>query len=139
MGCFLRICQKGQNMKKRVSFVLVVALVMLAACIQKEKQEDGYSSTVITSGGEVISAYCNGEDVTDDRKALEEQTKGAVSQFLNRDKEELEFSMFCMLEMDGMSIEVIVEEVSYTFFCSMQGDIISAGRTDGETFDLRGE
>ena len=121
-------------MKKRVSFVLVVALVMLAACIQKEKQEDGYSSTVITSGGEVISAYCNG-----DRKALEEQTKGAVSQFLNRDKEELEFSMFCMLEMDGMSIEVIVEEVSYTFFCSMQGDIISAGRTDGETFDLRGE
>ena len=126
-------------MKKRVSFVLVVALVMLAACIQKEKQEDGYSSTVITSGGEVISAYCNGEDVTDDRKALEEQTKGAVSQFLNRDKEELEFSMFCMLEMDGMSIEVIVEEVSYTFFCSMQGDIISAGRTDGETFDLRGE
>ena len=126
-------------MKKRVSFVLVVALVMLAACIQKEKQEDGYSSTVITSGGEVISAYCNGEDVTDERKALEEQTKGAVSQFLNRDKEELEFSMFCMMEMDGMSIEVIVGEVSYTFFCSMQGDIISAGRTDGETFDLRGE
>lgn len=140
MGCFLRICQKGQNMKKRVSFVLVVVLVMLAAgCTQKEEQEDGYSSTVITSGGEVISAYCNGEDVTDERKALEEQTKGAVSQFLNRDKEELEFSMFCMLEMDGMSIEVIVGEVSYTFFCSMQGDIISAGRTDGETFDLRGE
>ena len=138
MGCFLRICQKGQNMKKRVSFVLVVALVMLAAgCIQKEKQE--YSSTVITSGGEVISAYCNEENVTDERKGLEEQTKRAVSQFLNRDKEELEFSMFCMLEMDGMSIEVIVGEVSYTFFCSMQGDIISAGRTDGETFDLRGE
>ncbi len=81
MGCFLRICQKGQNMKKRVSFVLVVALVMLAACIQKEKQEDGYSSTVITSGGEVISAYCNGEDVTDDRKALEEQTKGRLASF----------------------------------------------------------
>lgn len=43
-----------------------------------------------------------------------------------------------MLEMDGMSIEVIVDEVLYTFFCSMQGDIINAGRTDGETFDLRG-
>ncbi len=45
--------------------------------------------------------------------------------------------MFCILEMDGMSIEVIVDEVSYTFLCSMQGDIISAGRTDGEKFDLK--
>ena len=126
-------------MKKRVSFVLVVVLVVVVVgCTQKEEQEDGYSSTVITSGGEVISAYCNGEDVTDERKALEEQTEDVISRFLNRDKEELEFSMFCMLEMDGMSIEVIVDEVSYTFFCSMQGDIISAGRTDGETFDLRG-
>lgn len=69
-------------MKKRVSFVLVVVLVMLAAgCTQKEEQEDGYSSTVITSGGEVISAYCNGEDVTDERKALEEQTKGRLASF----------------------------------------------------------
>lgn len=127
-------------MKKRISFVLVLVLMILAVgCVKKEKQEEGYSSTIITSGGEVISAYCNGEDVTDERKALEEQTKDSVSRFLNRDKEELDFSMFCMLEKDGMSIEVIVEEVSYTFFCSMQGDIISAGRTDGETFDLRGE
>ena len=127
-------------MKKRVSFVLVAVLfVMASGCTKKENQEDGYSSTVITSGGEVISAYCNGEDVTDERKALEEQTKDAISGFLNRGKEELEFSMFCMLEMDGMTIEVVVDEVSYTFTCSMQGDIIGMGRTDGERFGLRGK
>ena len=113
-------------------------LMMATGCGKTEKQEEEHSSTVITSGGEVISAYRDGKDVTDERKALEEQTEDVISRFLNRDKEELEFSMFCMLEMDGMSIEVIVDEVSYTFFCSMQGDIISAGRTDGETFDLRG-
>lgn len=127
-------------MKKRIILVLVAVMLLMTetGCRKTEKQEEEHSSTVITSGGEVVSAYRDGEDVTDERKALEEQTEDAISRFLNRDKEELEFSMFCMLEMDGMSIEVIVDEVSYTFFCSMQGDIISAGRTDGETFDLRG-
>lgn len=127
-------------MKKRIILVFAVTVLMMApGCSKTEKQEEEHSSTVITSGGEVVSAYRDGKDVTDEREALEEQTKDAISRFLNRDKEELEFSMFCMLEMDGISIEVIVDEVSYTFFCSMQGDIISAGRTDGETFDLRGE
>lgn len=127
-------------MKKRIILVFAVTvLMMVPGCSKTEKQEEEHSSTVITSGGEVVSAYRDGKDVTDERKALEEQTKDAISKFLNRDKEELEFSMFCMLEMDGMSIEVIVDEVSYTFFCSMQGDIIRAGRTDGETFDLRGK
>lgn len=127
-------------MKKRIILVLVAVMLLMTetGCRKTEKQEEEHSSTVITSGGEVVSAYRDGEDVTDERKALEEQTEDAISRFLNRDKEELKFSMFCMLEMDGISIEVIVDEVSYTFFCSMQGDIISAGRTDGETFDLRG-
>ena len=108
-------------------------------CTQTEKYEEGHSSTIVTSGGEIVSAYVDGEDVTDERKALEEQTKDAISGFLNRGKEELEFSMFCMLEMDGMTIEVVVDEVSYTFTCSMQGDIIGMGRTDGERFGLRGK
>lgn len=94
---------------------------------------------VVTAGGEIISAYRDGEDVTEERKALGEQTEVAVSKFLNREREELEFDVFCMLEMDGMTIEVMVDGVSYTFTCSMQGDIIGVGRTDGNRFDLRGE
>lgn len=86
-----------------------------------------------------MSAYRDGEDVTGERKALEEQTVEAISRFLNRGIEELEFDMFCMLEEDGMTIEVIVDEVSYTFTCSMQGDIIGVGRTDGNRFDLKGK
>ncbi len=111
--------------------IVVVMVLLLAGCAQTEKQEEGHSSTIVTSGGEIVSVYVDGEEVTDERKALEEQTKDAISEFLNRDKEELEFSMFCMLEMDGMTIEVVVDEVSYTFSCSMQGDIIRMGRTDG--------
>lgn len=119
--------------------MLAAALLMTIGCSQTEKQEEGYSSMVITSDNEVVLAYHNGEDVTEERKSLEEQTKDSICRFLNRDKEELEFSMFCMLEMDGMTIEVVVDEVSYTFTCSMHGDIISMGRTDGKRFELRGK
>ena len=106
----MRICRKGQDMKRSIILVMVL---LLMGCTQTEKYEEGHSSTIVTSGGEIVSAYVDGEDVTDERKALEEQTKDAISGFLNRGKEELEFSMFCMLEMDGMTIEVVVDEVSY--------------------------
>ncbi|GAA6410848.1 hypothetical protein K040078D81_49650 [Blautia hominis] len=92
---------------------------------------------VVTADGEVVSAYRDGEDVMEERKALEIQTEEAISRFLNRDREELEFDVLCMLEEDGMTIEVMVDEVSYTFTCSMQGDIIGVGRTDGNRFDLK--
>ncbi|WP_394914928.1 hypothetical protein [uncultured Robinsoniella sp.] len=119
---------------KRILIVVLCAL-MLGGCAEKE--EEGHSSMIVTAGGEVVSAYCDGEDVTDERKALEAQTEEAISRFLNREREELEFDVFCMLEQDGMTIEVMVDEVSYTFTCSMQGDIIGVRRTDGERFGLR--
>lgn len=124
-------------MMKKIIFLVMV--LMLSGCAPAEEKEEGHSSMIITSDGEVVSAYRDGEDVTDERKALEEQTEEAISRFLNRDRDALEFDMFCMLEEDGMTVEVMVDEVSYTFTCSMQGDIIGVGRTDGNRFDLRGE
>lgn len=121
---------------KKVIFLVMV--LMLTGCVPAEEKEEGHSS-IITADGEIVSAHRDGEDVTDERKALEEQTEESISRFLNRDREELEFDMFCMLEEDGMTVEVMVDEVSYTFTCSMQGDIIGVGRTDGNRFDLRGK
>lgn len=119
-------------MKKSVVLVMVL---LLAGCAPAKEKEEGHSSVVVTAGEEIVSAYRDGEDVTDERRALEEQTEVAISKFLNREREALEFDVFCMLEMDGMTIEVMVDGVS---FCSMQGDIIGVGRTDGNRFDLRG-
>ena len=121
-------------MKKSVTLVMVL---LLAGCAPANEKEEVNSSMIVTADGEIVSAYRNGEDVTDERK--EEQTEVAVSKFLNREREELEFDVFCMLEEDGMTVEVIVDGVSYTFTCSMQGDIIGVGRTDGNRFDLRGK
>ncbi|WP_047834479.1 lipoprotein, partial [Robinsoniella sp. RHS] len=83
---------------KRILIVVLSAL-MLSGCAEKEKE--GHSSMVVTAGGEVVSAYLDGEDVTEKRKALEAQTEEAVSGFLNRERDELEFDMFFMLEQDG--------------------------------------
>lgn len=104
-------------MKKGFIFVLVI---MLTGCAPVDQKGAG--------------------DFSDagDRK-LEEQTEIAVSDFLNRSRENLNFAVFCMLEEDGITIEVIVDDVSYTFTCSMTGDVISVARTDGERFDLMGE
>lgn len=99
-------------------------VLLLTGCTPAEKKEEGHSSVVATTGDEVVSAYRDGEDVTEERKALEDQTEEAISRFLNRDREELEFGMFCMLDEDGMTVEVMVDEVSYAFICSMRGDII---------------
>ena len=124
-------------MMKKIIFLVMV--LMLTGCTPAEEKEEGHSSMIITAEGEVVSAYRDGEDVTDERKALEEQTEEAISRFLNRDMDVLEFDMFCMLEEDRMTVEVMVDGVSYTFTCSMQGDIIGMGRTDGNRFGLREE
>lgn len=112
-------------MMKKIIFLIMV--LMLTGCVPAEEREEGHSSMIITADGEVVSAYRDGEDVTDERKALEEQTEEVISRFLNRNREELKFDMFCMLEEDGMTVEVMVDGVSYTFTCSMQGDIIGMG------------
>lgn len=91
---------------KRILIVMLF-VVLLSGCAKKEPE--GSSSIVVTAGGETVAAYRDGEDVTDERLALEEQTETAVGKFLNREREDLEFDMFCMLEQDGMTIEVMVE------------------------------
>lgn len=121
-------------MKKIVICALVL---MLAGCISEDKVEETHSYMNITSGDELVSVYRDGEDITEERKALKGQTEEVISQFLNRKKEELEFETFCMLGEEGMTVEVMVDKVSYTFTCSIEGEIVGVGRTDGKTVKFR--
>ena len=110
--------------------VLVLAMVLLlSGCISVGEKEERHSSMVVTVNGEIASAYRDGEDVTERRKFLKEQMEGTICRFLNRDREELEFDMFCLLGEDRMTMDVIVNEVSYTFTCNTNGDIIRVVRT----------
>ena len=52
--------------------VMVLAMMlMLTGCAPAEGREEGHSSMMVTANGEVVSAYRDGEDVTDRKKALE--------------------------------------------------------------------
>ena len=57
-------------MMKKIIFLVMV--LILTGCARAEEKEEGHSSMIITADGEVVSAYRDGEDVTDERKALEE-------------------------------------------------------------------
>lgn len=72
--------------------------------------------------------------ITDIRVAYEMLVEKSISSFLNRDRNELEFSLFCMLEEDGCTVDVMLDNLAYTFTCSMAGDIVSVSRADGEKF-----
>ncbi|MCR1842925.1 hypothetical protein [Murimonas intestini] len=93
---------------------------------------------VISAGDEIILSYRNGKDVTEENKLQQARIESSISQFLNRSRSDLEFKAFCMLEDDGMTVEVTLDDVSYTFICSMAGDIINVGRTDNKRFGIRG-
>ena len=115
--------------------IIVVMLIVLVLCGCTDKKEERHLSIVVTAGGELVSAYRDGKNVTEERKALQVQTEENISRFLNRDRGELEFDMFCMLEEDGVTIDVMLDGVSYTFTCNIQGDIIGVGRSEREEFD----
>lgn len=55
-------------MKKIIFLVMVL---MLTGCAAAEEKKEGHSSMIVTSDGEVVSAYRDGKDVTDERNALE--------------------------------------------------------------------
>ena len=61
-------------MMKKV--IVLAMMLMLTGCAPAEGREEGHSSMMVTANGE----------------------EEAISRFLNRDRKELEFDMFCMLE-----------------------------------------
>lgn len=44
-----------------------------------------------------------------------------------------------MLEEEGCTVEVVIDKVSYTFTCGIEGNVVSVGRTDGEKCGIKGK
>lgn len=85
--------------------IIGIMLVVIVGCASKEKKQ-GFSDFITINNGEVVSAYENGVDVTEKRKELVEQVKENVAEELGVKQSELEFKDFCMLEDDGITVEV---------------------------------
>lgn len=122
-------------MRKKIKVLMLTCMMFLIGYSAKEEEIHSYVN--ITNDGRLVTAYRDGKDITDKRVAYEMLVEESISSFLNRDRNELEFSLFCMLEEDGCTVDVMVDNLAYTFTCSMAGDIVSVSRADGEKFGIR--
>ena len=117
--------------KKWFLILLLVAVTSITYC-SNAGDEERFSSSLIKAGDDVISVMVNGEDVTDAYMDLEQSTKEYIARFLNRECSELEFKDYCMLEMDGMTVEAEVDGIDYTFLLNIEGELLSVARSDGK-------
>ncbi len=51
--------------------LICLLTLLLVGCSGKKAGETGYSYVIVTNGEEIIAAYRDREDVTEERKALE--------------------------------------------------------------------
>lgn len=119
-------------MRKKGLLILGLTAAFSITCYSITSDEEHYSSSIMKTGDEILSVFMNGDDVTDKYTGLEQRTKEYIARFLNRECSELEFKDYCMLEMDGMTIEADVEGIDYTFLLNIEGELLSVARSDGK-------
>ena len=56
--------------------IIVGMVLLLAGCAPVMEEQEGRSSMVVTADGEIISAYRDGEDVTDERNRRKRRSAG---------------------------------------------------------------
>jgi len=114
-------------MKKRIVFgitiVVLVTTFILSFANQKVYSKHQHFS-VLKIGTEVIRVYRNGKDFTETYKNLEHKAKEAAVKYLNKEISEVLFFNYCMLEMEGMTLEVTVKNMHYTFLFDIDGNIL---------------
>ena len=99
-------------MKKRYAG-LVILLAFLCLGHPGQEQEDPHSpSLALVMAGrgnvqQVLAVYRDGEDWTEQYKAWEEQTQGAIAAYLKVPQSQLVFRNYTMLEEKGMTVDVL--------------------------------
>ena len=117
--------------------ILILAFLLTGCSAASTDEQAHHTYTITDSGGVILSVFSDGQDATGKGSVWKQQTENAIAEFLNRSIEDLQFDRFSMLEEDEMSINVIVDGVSYTFICGTDGDIVSMAKADGERFGVR--
>lgn len=118
--------------KKTIFLTAGVILATTILVVNKGQEEEVQYSSVMRARDQIISAAINVEDVTEEYKEREQKTKECIADFLNRECSEIAFTNYCMLEMDGMTIEANIENVDYTFLLNIKGELLSVSRSDGK-------
>ena len=113
--------------KKLLKLMIYLGLTMMFfnILIREETENQHRGSSVVRIGEETVSAFWNGMDITEQYQKLEEKVKENVARYFNKECSEIRFFNYCMLEMAGMTIEAVVEDVNYTILFNIEGEIIN--------------
>ncbi len=103
---------------------LLLSTLIIVGCTTGN--EENYGSFISIANDEVVTMYVDGVDVTNERKELEDNLKTNVSQYYDKDKEDIGFQMFCMLDAETITVEVEVEDSRYLGTGNEKGEITSA-------------
>ncbi len=110
---------------KVVGISLCCLIIGLVVAVKPNEEQEEFSSFVTINNGQIVSAYINGTNSgTEELILLQEKVKKSVGEYYGRDVEELEFKEFCMLEMDGITVEVGMDGMWVTVECDMEGEIV---------------
>lgn len=113
-------------MRKKLLMIMMclgLAVVFFNILIREEAENKHQGSSVVRIGDEVVSVYVNGVDFTQEYKDRERKAKESVARYFNKKCSEIRFFNYCMLEMEGMTIEAEIENVEYTFLLNAEGEI----------------
>ena len=113
---------KGRIVLGIITVILVAKFAFLI--IDKKEDQKHQNFSVLQIGSDVVSVYRNGNDFTETYKNLEYRAKEKAAKYLNKDISELQFCNYSILEMAGMTIEVTVEDMYYTFLFDIDGKIL---------------
>ena len=117
--------------KKLLMLMISFALAGVLFCmITREDEEDHPGgSSVVSIGDEVVSVFVDGVDYTQEYREKIQRAKESVARYFNKECSEIKYKNFCMLEMEGMTIEAEIGQEEYTFVFSEEGQIVSVRDT----------
>jgi len=108
-------------MKKLVVVVVVLSIISLYTL---RAEEQAVIST-FRNNRELVSAYINEKDVTDDYSSALEKALKNVKDYLGLSTQEMKTASDCMMGTEYITIELIYDGSKYTFCCDSSGKILS--------------
>ncbi len=106
----------------KLGVVLVFLLTVLCGCqdVQEGKESKESRSFIERSNNESVEVLVDGKEVTEERRALEEKFRQLICEYLQCEREDVEFDMIIALGTEMLTVDVKFEECWYT----VTGDII---------------
>ena len=127
-------------MRKVICIIATAAIFSLAGCNEVDPKLEAADNSAdeaerkisSATSDDIISIRINDElervivdgvDVTEEKRELERTAHDKICEYLGRDDSDLEFYEYCLLGNDGLTVNVVVDDATYTYTVNNDGEI----------------